>query len=72
MKFINKFSIFIIIILIRIYQKIVVFRCCRFFPTCSEYTVIAFKKYGIKKGLILFLKRIIKCHPFNKGGYDPI
>ncbi|MFH1612932.1 MAG: membrane protein insertion efficiency factor YidD [bacterium] len=72
MKFVNNYLLFVIIFLIKIYQKIVFFRCCRFYPSCSAYTIIAFKKYGIKKGIMLFFKRIIKCHPFNKGGYDPI
>lgn len=45
---------------------------CRFYPTCSEYSYEAFKKYGFFKGLSLSFKRIIKCHPFHKGGYDPL
>jgi len=43
---------------------------CRFFPTCSEYSVSAYEKYGILKGSYLSLKRISKCHPFNSGGID--
>jgi len=43
---------------------------CRFFPTCSEYYFLAIKKHGQIKGFLLFLKRILKCHPFNKGGID--
>lgn len=43
---------------------------CRFFPTCSEYTYQAVEKYGIIKGLSLGIKRVIKCHPWNKGGID--
>lgn len=45
---------------------------CRFYPTCSEYCFLAIKKYGIFKGIILGLKRISKCNPFNDGGYDNI
>lgn len=45
---------------------------CRFSPTCSEYTYEAVKKYGTVKGLWLGLKRILRCHPWNKGGYDPV
>ncbi len=45
---------------------------CRFYPTCSEYTCQAVKKYGAIGGLYKGIKRIIRCHPFNKGGYDPI
>lgn len=46
--------------------------CCRFVPTCSEYALQAVKKYGAFKGGFLALKRVLKCHPFNKGGYDPL
>jgi uncharacterized protein len=46
--------------------------CCRFTPTCSEYSVEALESYGPLKGLYLTLKRILKCHPFHPGGYDPV
>lgn len=45
---------------------------CRFFPTCSAYAYEAIKKYGALKGGFLTVKRILKCHPFNAGGYDPV
>jgi len=45
---------------------------CRFLPTCSEYTRESIIKYGVIKGFWLGLKRIVKCHPWGKGGYDPI
>lgn len=45
---------------------------CRFTPHCSEYTLIAVERYGIMTGLYLGFKRIIRCHPGNKGGYDPV
>ena len=45
---------------------------CRFFPTCSDYALRAVEKFGILKGGILAAKRILKCHPFNEGGYDPV
>lgn len=45
---------------------------CKFYPTCSEYTKQAIEKYGIVKGMGLGIKRIIKCNPFSKGGYDPL
>jgi len=45
---------------------------CRFYPTCSEFTYKAIEKYGILKGGFKGLKRILKCHPFNLGGYDPL
>lgn len=46
--------------------------CCRFTPTCSEYALEAIQKYGPVKGSWLAVKRISKCHPFHKGGYDPL
>lgn len=46
--------------------------CCRFVPTCSEYALEAIQKYGPAKGGWLAAKRIAKCHPFHKGGYDPV
>ncbi|MBQ1955260.1 MAG: membrane protein insertion efficiency factor YidD [Clostridia bacterium] len=46
--------------------------CCRFIPTCSEYALEAVKKYGALKGGWLAFKRILKCHPFHPGGYDPV
>ena len=45
---------------------------CRFIPTCSEYGLMAFKKYGFKKGFILTLKRLSKCHPGGPYGFDPL
>ena len=45
---------------------------CRFIPTCSEYTKECIKEYGSIKGTIKGLKRILKCHPFGKYGYDPV
>ena len=45
---------------------------CKFHPTCSEYTKQAINKYGSVKGSLLGIKRILKCNPFSKGGYDPL
>ena len=45
---------------------------CRFYPSCSEYGLAAFKKYGIFKGIYLTIKRILKCNPWHSGGLDPL
>ena len=68
----------ILIKLIEIYQKHISMWLtnkninCKFYPTCSEYTKQAIAKYGAGKGSILGIKRILKCNPFSKGGYDPL
>ena len=46
--------------------------CCRYIPTCSEYALIAVEKYGVVHGGWMAIKRILRCHPFHKGGYDPV
>ncbi|MEA3280939.1 MAG: membrane protein insertion efficiency factor YidD [Thermodesulfobacteriota bacterium] len=61
--------------LIRAYQYIVspvLSPSCRFYPTCSEYAYQAVLRYGLFKGSFLALKRILRCHPFNPGGIDPV
>jgi len=45
---------------------------CRFSPTCSEYSHQAVSKYGIIRGSVLSIKRLIRCHPWSSGGYDPV
>lgn len=45
---------------------------CRFVPTCSEYSLQAIEKYGILRGGGMAIKRILRCHPFHPGGYDPV
>lgn len=45
---------------------------CRYLPTCSQYALEAVEKYGALKGGYLALRRILRCHPFRKGGYDPV
>ncbi|MDD2556936.1 MAG: membrane protein insertion efficiency factor YidD [Desulfuromonadaceae bacterium] len=46
--------------------------CCRFVPTCSEYSIQALERYGVIKGIWLSCIRILKCNPLFKGGYDPL
>ena len=61
--------------LIRFYQRSISPRhpaCCRFIPTCSQYALEAIQRYGALKGGFLALRRILRCNPFCKGGYDPV
>lgn len=61
--------------LIQAYQKIVsrhLPRTCRFYPTCSSYAIEAIDRYGAFHGGIKAINRIFRCHPFSKGGYDPL
>ncbi len=73
----------IVLFLIRIYQKLFSFdhsfwakpevvRACRFYPSCSEFTYQAIEKFGLIKGGILGTIRVIRCNPFNKGGFDDV
>lgn len=72
-----------LIYLIKFYQKTLSFDhglfkylyphgYCRFRPTCSEYAILAIEKYGVIKGTIKASWRILRCNPWNKGGYDPL
>jgi len=45
---------------------------CRFYPSCSEYTAQALRQYGLFQGIVVSLKRILRCHPWSQGGHDPV
>ena len=66
----------ILIALIRFYRKYLsglkTRNRCKYIPTCSQYTIEALEKYGALKGSFLAVKRILRCNPFSKGGYDPV
>ncbi len=63
----------IILISIKFYQIFIsplIGKHCRFYPTCSQYSYLSVKKYGVGKGLWKSFKRILRCNPWNKGGVD--
>lgn len=79
----KNFPKHLLIFLIRFYQKTISFDhgflkiffpqgFCRFIPSCSEYGAQAIEKYGVLKGGALTCWRILRCNPWNKGGYDPV
>jgi putative membrane protein insertion efficiency factor len=75
MNIISKILKKIMILMIRFYQICIspLFPAtCRFRPTCSAYFIQALEKYGVIKGSYLGIKRILKCHPWHEGGYDPL
>ncbi|MBI5844272.1 MAG: membrane protein insertion efficiency factor YidD [Deltaproteobacteria bacterium] len=60
---------------IRLYQAVIsplIGPVCRFHPSCSEYAILAIQRHGAFKGLYLAVRRVLKCHPFNPGGFDPV
>tara|TARA_Y100001970_G_scaffold208091_1_gene253561 strand:- start:129 stop:383 length:255 start_codon:yes stop_codon:yes gene_type:complete len=74
-KLIKKIIIAPIIISIRFYQLFMspIFKTqCRYLPTCSEYSLEAFKKHGLILGFNYSIKRILKCHPLGGSGFDPV
>ena len=66
----------VLIFLINLYRKYLSplkrMPTCIYTPTCSQYAIEALEKYGFLKGSFLAVKRILRCHPFAKGGYDPV
>ena len=64
----------ILISLIHLYQKMPLAShgACHFYPTCSNYTIEAIEEYGLAKGCFMGFKRILKCHPGARYGYDPV
>ncbi|WP_027963292.1 membrane protein insertion efficiency factor YidD [Halalkalibacillus halophilus] len=65
----------VLVSLIKVYQSFIsplLGPTCRFQPTCSHYSMAVIEKFGVLKGTYLSLKRILKCHPFHPGGFDPV
>jgi putative membrane protein insertion efficiency factor len=64
-----------LVILVRTYQLFIsplTGPSCRFFPTCSEYMITAVQRYGPFKGTLMGVRRVLRCNPWNQGGYDPV
>ena len=75
MNYILKILGYPFIAIIKLYQWIIsplLGPSCRFTPSCSEYALQAFKKYGLIKGLWLASRRIVRCHPWGGHGEDPV
>ncbi|WP_299027299.1 membrane protein insertion efficiency factor YidD [uncultured Thermanaerothrix sp.] len=74
----NLFTLprWLLLALIRLYQKLVSPalppNTCRFYPTCSHYGYQAIYKHGVIRGTVLAIWRVLRCNPFNPGGYDPV
>tara|TARA_B100001142_G_scaffold156778_1_gene157281 strand:- start:113 stop:352 length:240 start_codon:yes stop_codon:yes gene_type:complete len=66
---------YLLIKIIKIYKFLIsplLGNSCRYLPTCSEYSIDALKTYGFFKGVFLSIKRILSCHPWGSGGFDPV
>ena len=75
MRFVRELPKRMMLALLRFYKREIspmLPDACRFRPTCSEYAMQAIQKYGALKGGYLAIRRILRCHPFNPGGYDPV
>ena len=82
-EYLRNFPKYLVIAIIRLYQKTLSFDhgplkayyphgLCRFYPSCSEYGVQAIEKHGLIRGGLKACWRILRCNPWNKGGYDPV
>ncbi len=72
---VSRTAVFLLLLPIRFYKRwvsILLPRACRFYPTCSSYAEGAIAVHGPVRGLLLALWRLLRCHPFHPGGYDPV
>ena len=80
-SFVSRLPVLVCVLLIRMYQviispmKLFLFgshSSCRFYPSCSNYAKDSFLRFGVVKGAYLLINRVCRCHPWNKGGVDPV
>ena len=74
-RLVNRTAAGFVLLAIRGYQLVlspVLGPACRFYPSCSEYTIQAIQQYGFGKGVYLGVRRLLRCHPFHPGGFDPL
>lgn len=72
---INRFIRNLICMLIVLYQLLlspIMKPCCRYYPSCSQYALAAIQQFGVLKGVWLAFCRLLRCHPWARGGYDPV
>jgi putative membrane protein insertion efficiency factor len=72
---VKRFLATVVLAPIRLYQRLIspaLPRRCRYEPTCSAYAVDAVREFGILRGLVLAVWRLLRCNPFSRGGYDPV
>lgn len=73
-RFLQRQAASLVIAVVRGYQVVIspwLGRNCRFEPTCSAYCIEAVRRYGVGRGLLKAARRVARCHPWNRGGYDP-
>jgi putative membrane protein insertion efficiency factor len=71
----QQFAELVVLPLLRLYKGAVsplLLPACRYVPSCSEYAMEAVERYGVLRGGAMALKRLLRCHPFVRGGYDPV
>ncbi len=64
-----------VIVLITIYRRVLsplLPPACRFLPSCSEYGATAIERHGVMRGMLMTLRRLLRCQPFSRGGFDPV
>ncbi|MGZ4890050.1 MAG: membrane protein insertion efficiency factor YidD [Candidatus Angelobacter sp.] len=75
LRFMDQFAKLVVLRLLRAYKWAVspmILPACRYVPSCSEYAMEAVERYGAMRGGLMALWRLLRCHPFARGGYDPV